>query len=108
MPLMKRELARRATGPVSNDEDWWRLVFDTDAGRLYVEHEWAYADVRRGGPGYSGVAGVDVAEFLNEGGRGASHRELLRLISTLFETTPASRQASVIDPPIAPVSSRDA
>jgi hypothetical protein len=40
--LLKREFHRRAKGPVMNDEDWWRLVFDTDAKRIYVEHEWAH------------------------------------------------------------------
>ena len=42
MSLLKKELYKSAKGPVANDEDWWRLVFDTDARRLYVEHEWAY------------------------------------------------------------------
>ena len=88
MPLMKRELSKRARGPVLNDEDWWRLVFDTDTKRLYVEHEWAHLDVRKGGAADGGVAEFDVAEFLNASGQGAAHGELLRLIASLFENPP--------------------
>ncbi len=47
MALLKRELFRSARGTVMNDEDWWRLAFDTENKRLYVEHEWAHLDVRR-------------------------------------------------------------
>ncbi len=49
MPILKRDLHRSASGPVANDEDWWRLAFDTEKKRLYVEHEWEYVDAQRGG-----------------------------------------------------------
>lgn len=82
MPLLKRELARHARGPVSSEEDWWRLVFDTDQKRLYVEH---HMDVRRGGPTNNGVAEIEIATFLNESGQGNAHRELVRLLTSLVE-----------------------
>ena len=86
MPLMKRELARRTTGPVSNDEDWWRLVFDTDAGRLYVEHEWTSLE-RRQGEAEGRTGAMDIAEYLMQSGQTAGHRELWRLLQTLFKET---------------------
>jgi hypothetical protein len=68
-----------------NDEDWWRLVFDTDAKRLYVEHEWAHLDVRRGGPADNGTAEIEIPAFLRGGGQGEAQRELYRLLTELFE-----------------------
>jgi hypothetical protein len=85
MPLLKREFHRRAKGPVMNDEDWWRLVFDTDAKRLYVEHEWAHTDVRKGSSADSGTAEFEISAFLNEPSHGAAQRQLLRLLTNLFE-----------------------
>ena len=83
MPLLKRELHRNAKGPVMNDEDWWRLVFDTETGRLYVEHEWDHVDVR-GGAADKGRGEVSVRAFLREPGQGPAHRELRRLLSGVF------------------------
>jgi hypothetical protein len=85
MPMLKKEFYRTATGPVANDEDWWRLVFDTDARRLYVEHEWAYVDVRKGGRGDDGKVEIEINEFLNKADWPAQ-RELLKLIRGLFES----------------------
>jgi hypothetical protein len=84
MTVLKRELSKRRAGPVLNDEDWWRLVFDTETKRLYVEHEWEYVDVRRGGKADSGRLEIDLAAFLNESRQGPAQRELLGLISSLF------------------------
>lgn len=85
MAKLKRELARRARGPVMNDEDWWRLVYDSEAKRLYVEHEWEHVDVRKAGKADKGTKELEIGQFLNEGGEGEAHRELVRLISGLFE-----------------------
>lgn len=85
MALLKRELHRTARGPVMNDEDWWRLVFDTDTKRLYVEHEWAHMDVRKGGQAENGVAEIEIASFLSEASQGRAQQELLRLLTRLFE-----------------------
>ena len=84
MALLTRELRRAATGPVANDEDWWRLVFDTDTKRLYIEHEWQHTDVRE--PGHSGheKAQIEIHEYLTQAGQTAGHRELWRLIRMLF------------------------
>ena len=89
MPLKKRELHRSAKGPVINGGDWWRLVFDTDTKRLYVEHEWHHTDMRGGGGASSrGRSQMDVASFLGQPEQGPAHRELQRLLSSLFEEEP--------------------
>ena len=88
MPLLKRDLHRTAKGPVISGEDRWRLVFDTDAKRLYVEHVWEHVDVRRGVATSKGRAEVDVGSFLKQPGQGPAQRELLRLLSGLFGDKP--------------------
>jgi hypothetical protein len=79
MPLLVRPLYQRSEG---RDEDRWCLVLDTDAKRLFVEHERRRGDMR--GPGYAtDVDEVDIAQFLTERGPGSD--ELVRLLSGLFE-----------------------
>src|SRR5258706_16258861 len=48
MPHLRRPLYQRSDGA---DEDCWRLVFDTDARRLFVEHEAKRGDMRGSGYG---------------------------------------------------------
>ena len=84
MALLKRELHRASRGPILTDEDTWHLVFDTDSKRLYVEHRWAHVDVRGPEVAESGAAQLDIAEYLNQGGQTAGHRELWRLLKALF------------------------
>ena len=85
MPLLVRPLYQRNEG---RDQDRWCLVFDTDARRLFIEHEQRRGDMR--GQGYgTDVDQIDVSEFLNEGGPG--HDELIRLLTGLFE---AQREAA--------------
>jgi hypothetical protein len=79
MPLLRRPLYQRSEGA---DEDRWRLVFDTDANRLFVEHEATRGDMR--GSGYAtSTDEMDIAAFLNEHSPG--QHELVELIGTLFE-----------------------
>jgi hypothetical protein len=79
MPLLRKPLYQRSEG---TDEDRWRLVFDTDASRLFVEHEKTRGDMRGSGYG-TDIDELDVATFLNE--RGQGQHELVRLLGTLFE-----------------------
>jgi hypothetical protein len=79
MPLLRKPLYQRSEG---TDEDRWRLVFDTDASRLFVEHEKTRGDMRGSGYG-TDIDELDVASFLNE--RGQGQHELVRLLGTLFE-----------------------
>jgi len=58
--------------------------FDTDSKRLYVEHRWTHVDVRGPDVAESGIAQLDIAEYLNQGGQTAGHRELWRLLKALF------------------------
>ena len=88
MALLKRELHSSSSGPLLNDEDQWDLVFDTDSKRLYVEHRWTQVDVRGPDVAESGTAQLDIAEYLNQGGQTAGHRELWRLLKALFEGQP--------------------
>jgi hypothetical protein len=79
MPQLRKPLYQRAEGA---DEDRWRLVFDTDTRRLFVEHEKTRGDMR--GSGYAtDTDEMDVAAFLAE--RGQGQRELMQLLGTLFE-----------------------
>ena len=79
MPLLTKPLYQRSEGP---DEDRWRLVFDTDANRLFVEHEKLRGDMRGNGYGID-TDEMDIADFLNR--RGAGQHELVRLLGSLFE-----------------------
>jgi hypothetical protein len=85
MPVLKRELHRRVRGPVLMDEDWWRLVFDTDTNRFYVEREWDHVDVAKGGTASKGKSETDVTAFLNAEGMAEAKAELARLLTSLFE-----------------------
>jgi hypothetical protein len=86
MPLLRKPLYQRSEGA---DEDRWRLVFDTDASRLFVEHEKTRGDMR--GSGYNtDIDELDIASFLGE--RGQGQRELVQLLGTLFEDRKESAQ----------------
>jgi hypothetical protein len=60
------------------------LVFNTDSKRLYVELELAHSDAAVGGTVDYQVTTMDIADYLNQGGQTAGHRELWRLLRTLF------------------------
>jgi len=86
MALLKRELHRQCEGPQLTRKDLWALVFDTDTKCLYVEHEWASLETQeRKAEGQTDA--MDIAEYLTQGGQTAGHRELWRLLQTLFEET---------------------
>ena len=40
MAKLTRQLHERIRGDNTENKDWWRLVFDTEAKRFYIEHEW--------------------------------------------------------------------
>jgi hypothetical protein len=79
MSLLRRPLYQRNEGA---DEDLWRLAFDTDSNRLFVEHETRRGDMR--GSGYAtSIDEIELAAFLGEHGPG--QQELTRLLKGLFE-----------------------
>ena len=87
MPMLVKPLYQRSEG---RDEERWCLVFDTDAARLFIEHEQVSGDMR--GPGYATtVDEIDVAEFLSK--RGPGHQELVRLLGRMFEDQRESADA---------------
>jgi hypothetical protein len=86
MALLKRELHRQCGGPEVTRKDLWALVFDTDTKRLYVEHEWTSLE-RREGEAECRTGAMDIAEYLMQSGQTAGHRELWRLLQSLFELT---------------------
>jgi hypothetical protein len=86
MSLLTRPLYQRNEGA---DEDVWRLVFDTDGNRLFVEHETTRGDMR--GSGYAAsLEEIDLAAFLGE--RGPGQQELTRLLKGLFEDRQAAER----------------
>ena len=85
MARMVREFHRSARGPVLNDEDWWRLVFDTETGRLFVQHEWAYLDARRGGPPANAMREIEIPDALAGRLPRQAHAKLVELLGSLFE-----------------------
>ena len=85
MALLKRELYRQVKGPEVTDADRCTLVFDTDRKSLYVEREMAHLDVNVGGMIAYQTAIMDIADYLKQGGQTAGHRELWRLLRTLFK-----------------------
>lgn len=72
MPLLTRTLYESPNG------DRWRLVRDTETGRVFVRHE---ANRPAGGR----VSEIAIGAFLAAGANGPEHQELLRLIGTLVE-----------------------
>ena len=92
MAFLKRELYRQLKGPEVTHADRSTLVFDTDSKQLYVEREIAHCEVSIGGTVDYQTATMDIAEYLMQGGQTAGHRELWRLLRTLFDerSCPAS------------------
>jgi hypothetical protein len=84
MSQLRRPLYQRSDGA---DEDRRCLVFDTDAVRLFVEHEIRRGDMR--GSGYSvHTEEIELAAFLSERGQSEHEQgrhELVRLLGALFE-----------------------
>jgi hypothetical protein len=85
MALLKRELYRHVTGPEVTHADRCTLVFDTDAKNLYVEREVAHFDASVVGTIDIQSATMDVADYFKQGGQTAGHRELWRLLRTIFK-----------------------
>jgi hypothetical protein len=93
MALLKRELYRQVKGPEITHADRCTLVFDTDAKHLYVEREVAHFDVSANGTMEMQTATMDIADYLKQGGQTAGHRELWRLLKTLFKQDIETDQA---------------
>jgi hypothetical protein len=87
MALLKRESYRLVKGPEVTHVDRCTLVFDTDAKNLYIEREVAHLDTRVNGTIEIQTATMDIADYLRQGGQTAGHRELWRLLKTLFKVT---------------------
>ncbi len=86
MPVLKRELARSAKGPVMNNEDWWYLCKDTDTGSVFVLHEWAHTDVTRpSSQSNVGSKHIELSVFLVETRPTEAQSRLRQLIGSLVE-----------------------
>ena len=85
MALLRRELYRQVKGLEITHADRCTLVFDTDAKNLYVEREVAHLDASVDGALEIQTAAMDIADYLKQGGQTAGHRELWRLLRTLFK-----------------------
>jgi hypothetical protein len=84
MALLKRELYRQVKGPEVTHADRCTLIFDTDSKSLYVEREVAHLDASTI---EMQTATMDIGDYLKQGGQTAGHRELWRLLKTLFKET---------------------
>jgi hypothetical protein len=74
-------------GPEVTHADCCTLVFDTDAKNLYVEREVVHLDASVNDTIAMQTATMDFADYLRQGGQTAGHRELWRLLRTLFKET---------------------
>ena len=68
MAKLTRQLHERISGDDTGNEDWWRLVFDTEAQRFYIEHEWRHTDAWRAARSNNGTAEFDIQRFPCGGG----------------------------------------
>jgi hypothetical protein len=55
--------------------------------KLFVEGEVAHLDASVNGTMETQTATMDIADYLKQGGQTAGHRELSRLLRTLFKET---------------------
>lgn len=85
MALLKRELYRQVKGPEVTHADRCTLVFDTDAKTLYVEREVAHLEATVAGAIEIQTTTMEIADYLKQGGQTAGHRELWRLLQSLFK-----------------------
>ena len=85
MALLKRELYRQVKGPEVTHADRCTLVFDTDAKTLYVEREVAHLEATVAGAIEIQTTTMEIADYLKQGGQTAGHRELWRLLRSLFK-----------------------
>jgi hypothetical protein len=85
MALLKRELYRQSTGHEITREDRFTLVFDTDSKSLYVEREVVDLEAGVGGTIGRQTVTMDIADYLRQGRQTAGHRELWRLLRTIFK-----------------------
>ena len=95
MALLKRELYRQVDGPEVSHAERCTLIFDTDTKSLYVEREVTHLDARVDGTIEMQTAIMDITDYLKQGGQTAGHRELWRLLRTLFKET--SETGELID-----------
>src|SRR5882757_261037 len=93
MALLRRELYRQVKGPEITHADRCTLVFDTDAKNLYVEREVAHLDASVDGAIEIQTATMDIADYLKQGGQTAGHRELWRLLRSLFKDSSSEEAA---------------
>jgi hypothetical protein len=92
MALLKRDLYCQVKGPEITHADRSTLVFDTDSKRLYVEREITHLETNVGGAIDYQTAAMDIADYLKQGGQTAGHRELWRLLKTLFTEESANAE----------------
>ena len=67
----------------SADEDWWNLVFDTDAQEIYIVHKWAHMSLNKLQQD-SGDKRIDLAEFLSNPQSRKAHATLVSSLAGMF------------------------
>ena len=84
MALLKRELHRQVKGPEITHADRAPLSSIQTPNGLYVESEVAHLEAKVGGAVEYQTTTMDIADYLTQGGQTAGHRELWRLLRSLF------------------------
>jgi len=72
MAAINRQFYQSSRGPAPADQDIWSLVFDPEARRLRVRHEWQST-------GHDGFDEFELADFLKQTGSAQT-----ALIDSLF------------------------
>ena len=90
MAILKREIHRKVRGSLAQDEDWWRLCYDTHAREFFVEHEWSHVDPYRTDNPFD----VGTRTFSVDSYRGPHARRIPALQAKLLAV--ANRQAAAV------------
>jgi len=69
------------------------VLRDTDVKSLYVEREVTHLDAKVGGTIEYQTTKMDIADYLKQGGQTAGHRELWRLLRSIFKQDSDADQA---------------
>lgn len=71
MAVVRKQIALRIKGSLAEREDFWRLCYDLEAERFFVEHEWDHMNPYKLGEGGSrGTTEHSVEDWIANKGEG--------------------------------------
>jgi hypothetical protein len=93
MTIFKREIYPGAGVPSREKVECWRLVFDTEAKRLLVEHR--TTRMSDGGRAWSTrTEEISLSTYLSQQPETGGHRELLQILRGLLDANVAGQATS--------------